>query len=112
MTKKHTYLMALLGIVLTLTGCKKAPIACLELSQSQITVGETIEFSSCSENALSYEWFIVGPEGAPENDKGWSDPMFMNTFTVPGAYTVTLNAYSKFSFLGDVSTAKESFNVD
>lgn len=54
---------------------------------------------------------MSGPEGAPENDMAWSDIQFTHTFTIPGTYIVTLNAYSKFSFLGDVSTTTQTITI-
>jgi hypothetical protein len=98
--------------VLLFVGCGKPPEACMELSSNNVVAGAAIEFTSCSKRALSFEWFIAGPEGAPENEIGWSNPEFSHAFTVPGAYTVTLNAYHDFSFMGDVSTIQENFTVN
>lgn len=83
----------------------------MELSQESVGAGTPIEFVSCSEHALSWEWFIEGPDGAPENDLGWSDESFSRAFSVPGSYTVTLNAYEEFSFLGRVSTTTTTFII-
>ncbi len=54
---------------------------------------------------------MSGPVGAPENTMGWSDAQFSHTFTIPGTYVVTLRAYSKFSFMGDMSEATQSVTV-
>jgi hypothetical protein len=53
-----------------------------------------------------------GPEGAPENNMGWSDPSFSHSFSVPGSYTITLNAYYDFSFMGEMSTIQETISVN
>ncbi len=98
--------------VLSLGSCKKELTSCIEMDSSSISSGQTINFTSCSENELSYDWRISGPVGAPENDKGWSDRVFSNTFTVPGSYTVTLNTYSKFSLLGENKTSSANFSVN
>lgn len=110
MTKKFYFLIVL--SVFVLSGCKKPPVACMELSSNNVSVGTTVEFTSCSKKALSYEWFITGPAGAPENSKGWSDEYFTNTFTVSGKYTVTLTAYEDFSFLGRSTTITGTISVN
>gem|GEM_PF-2212901 len=108
---KNFYFIAILGLV-TFTGCKKPPVACMELSGTSVSIGATVEFTSCSKKALSYEWFITSPAGAPENSKGWSDEYFTNTFTVSGTYTVTLTSYENFSFLGRSSTVVQTLKVN
>lgn len=112
MFKKLIYILALFSLVLLVESCKKTTEACIELSETSVAVGSEIKFTSCSKNALSYEWFIEGPETAPENEQGWSDPAFSNTFTVPGNYTITLNAYANFSFLGEKSVEEKTFTVN
>lgn len=99
-------------LILSLSACKKEPVACIEVDNTSISVGTPVTFTSCSENALSFEWYMDGPTGAPENSQGWSDPQIIHSFTVPGTYTVTLNAYDDFSFLGEVSTAKITMNIN
>jgi len=112
MTGKKYSITIVFALALFLVGCKKPTEACMELSTTSTSVGTPIEFTSCSENALSYEWFIEGPVDAPENEMGWSDPYFSNTFTVSGSYVITLHAYSNFSFLGERSTIEQSFSVN
>jgi len=92
--------------------CNRPPKPCIEMDNNSIAVGSPITFTSCSKRALSFEWFISGPEGAPENFMGWSDPSFSKSFSIPGAYTVTLHAYSRYSFLGQKATETASFNVN
>ena len=99
-------------LVLVSLGCKKVPEACMELSANSVSTGTPLEFSSCSKKALSFEWFMSGPEGAPENNMGWSDPNFSHSFSVPGSYTITLNAYYDFSFMGEMSTVQETISVN
>ena len=84
----------------------------MELSQTTVPSGTPLEFVSCSEHVLSYEWLIEGPDTAPENEMGWSDPAFSRAFTVPGSYTVTLNAFTEFSFLGEKVTTEQTFVVN
>ncbi|MCH8330539.1 MAG: hypothetical protein IH946_04030 [Bacteroidetes bacterium] len=40
--------------LLALTNCKKELVACFNLGQSSIWVGENVSISDCSENAESY----------------------------------------------------------
>jgi len=54
---------------------------------------------------------MSGPAGAPENTMGWSDAQFTHTFTVTGTYIVTLKAYSKFSFMGEMSETTQTITV-
>ncbi len=97
---------------LLLFSCKKPPTACMEMSATAVNNATPIEFTSCSENALSFEWDMRGPEGAPENFLGWSDEIFTHKFTVPGTYTVTLHAYENFSFTGEFSTAEATVVIN
>ncbi len=82
------------------------------MDKTSISVNESITFSSCSTNVLSYDWRIKGPDTAPENNKGWSDRVFTNTFSVPGSYTVTLTVYSDFSFQGESDQTSANFLVN
>lgn len=110
MSKK---ILLFLGLfTLLLSSCKKPPVACMELSTTNTPTGAPVEFSSCSERALSYEWFMEGPDGAPENTQGWSDEFFSHSFSVPGTYTITLNAYSDFSFTGEMSSTQETITIN
>lgn len=83
----------------------------MQISSNSVSVGQQVEFTSCSKKALSYEWFITGPAAAPENNLGWSDTYFTNTFSVTGTYTVTLTAYENFSFLGRTAIVEETIVV-
>jgi hypothetical protein len=106
--KRITFFFALIAF----TACEKPLTACIELEKTSATVGEEVPFQSCSENALSIEWFMEGPEEAPENSQGWSDIFFTHSFTVPGEYIITLNAYDNFSFLGEKKTVTKTLTIN
>lgn len=107
-------LLLFTGLILTSTffSCKKEIKACIEMDNTSISVGQSITFTSCSTNEISYWWEIKGPDTAPENTKAWSDKVFTNKFSVAGSYTVTLKAYSDFSFQGNMAETSESFSVN
>ncbi len=110
---RNQILIAFTVVFLSFSCKKDKPVtACIELSSASISAGSSIDFTSCSENEWSYLWSIAGPATAAENDKGWSDRIFSNTFDTPGDYTVTLKAYSDFSFLGESKTTTTSFKVN
>lgn len=75
------------------------------------SVGQTITFTSCSKRSLSWVWSFSGPVGAPENTTGSSDEMYQHAFSVPGTYTVQLDAYEKFSFLGEMNSTTATFVI-
>ncbi|WP_066755932.1 PKD domain-containing protein [Crocinitomix algicola] len=110
MANKLYFLIPALSLLFL--SCDKTTEACMELSETTTSVDKDIEFTSCSENALSLEWYIEGPEEAVENELGWSDPKFTHAFSMPGSYTITLHAYSDFSFAGDKSTVTQSVTVN
>ncbi|MBK7128738.1 MAG: PKD domain-containing protein [Crocinitomicaceae bacterium] len=97
--------------MLIFTACSKPPEACIDNGQTSVSTGQEVVFTSCSKRALSYLWTMVGPTGAPENTQAWSDQQIKVIFTIPGTYTVTLEAYSKFSWMGDVGTASQTVTV-
>ncbi len=75
----------------------------MEISETSVSVGTPITFTSCSKNTLSQAWFFSGPAGAPENSEASADLEFTQTFSVPGTYEVRLYAYREFSFTGELS---------
>lgn len=75
----------------------------MEISETNVAVGAPVTFTSCSTHTLSQAWFTTGPDGAPENNESSSDPVFTQTFSVPGVYEVRLYAYREFSFTGELS---------
>lgn len=102
----------LFTLALGLVACNKPPKACINTDATNVSVGTPVTFTSCSEKALSYTWFMNGPAGAPENDLGWSEEEFSRTFSVAGTYEVTLTAYEKFSWLGDADSTSTTIIVN
>ena len=105
-------LLASVCCCLILSACKKSPVACIEVDNDVVTTGTAVTFRTCSKKALSYQWYMTGPTGAPENDKAWSEIEFSNTFTVAGSYTVSLTAYQKYSWLGESNTTETIITVN
>jgi hypothetical protein len=103
-------ILLVLGIAL-LAGCNRPPKPCFEMDADVVSIGTPVTFTSCSKRTLSYEWFMDGPAGAPENAMGWSDPQIIHAFSVAGTYTITLNCYSKFSFLGEMRSTTGMLTV-
>lgn len=101
-----------ISLLVVLSSCKKEPVPCIEIDTEAASVSSAVTFTSCSEKTLSQEWFMAGPENAPENSIGWSDIQFTHTFTIPGSYTITLNAYDNFSFLGEMKTTTKTIQVN
>lgn len=83
----------------------------MEISETNISVGTPVTFTSCSEHTLSQAWFTTGPTGAPENTESSSDLVFTQTFSVPGVYEVRLYAYREFSFTGELSISIQEIIV-
>lgn len=95
-----------------LFSCKKEVTACIDVEGYVYNAGSPVTFTSCSKNELSYDWRMSGPVDAPENSRGWSDPVIVNTFTIPGSYSITLNTYSNFSLLGENASVTLDFTVN
>lgn len=92
---------------------KNKPVtACIDLDQTTINAGDTITFTSCSENEWSYIWEISGPDSALENGLMWNDKVFKRAINAPGSYKVKLTTFSDFSFLGNSAADSTSFNVN
>ena len=108
--KKITFILFL---ALIFTACKKDPIPCMEIDNENPAVGVPVTINmNCSKKTISHEFFMEGPVGAPENSMGWSEHQFTHTFTIPGTYTVILNAYNDFSFLGDMESTTRTITVN
>lgn len=75
----------------------------MEISETSVSVGTPITFTSCSSHTLSQAWFFTGPAGSPENTVSSSDLVFTQSFSEPGVYEVRLYAYREFSFTGELS---------
>lgn len=104
--------IALLFVGFFALSCKKEPVACIETSSETGSVGQAITFTTCSENALSYDWYFVGPTGATENDIGYSEITFDHAFSMPGTYTVFHVAFERFSFLGESDTTSTVITIN
>ncbi len=111
---KLSFKLLLGSLLMLILSCNKdEPVkACIELDKSTISVGESINFTSCSENEWSYIWRITGPDSAVENNLQWNDRIFERQFDTPGSYSIKLTAFSDFSFLGDASSDSTSFTVN
>jgi PKD repeat protein len=97
---------------LSLGACNKAPEACIEVDKSSASTGSPIQFTSCSKHALSYIWSFDGPEGAIENDTMRSEETFSMSFSTAGTYTVHLDAYKRYSWLGESSSATTTVTIN
>jgi hypothetical protein len=110
---KKTILFLSILSLLALSSCKKKKVtSCIGLDKSSISSGQSIIFTSCSENELSYYWSIDGPDSAAENNMVWNDKQITVPFTTAGTYYITLDSYSEFSFLGDKATSSATFIVN
>ena len=111
---KLIFNMFFLSLIFIASSCEKnKPVtACIELDKTSINVGDTITFTSCSENEWSYIWKISGPDSASENGLMWNDRVFKRSFNAPGSYKVKLTTFSDFSFLGNSASDSTSFNVN
>ena len=85
----------------------------MEIDNENPSVGTPVTINmNCSKKTISHEFFMEGPVGAPENGMGWTDNQIVHTFTIPGTYTVILNAYNDFSFLGDMESTTRTIQVN
>lgn len=109
---KITVLSILLLTVFGFSSCKKTPEACIEMSTTVAPVGQEVIFTSCSKKALSYEWYMTGPDGAIENDLGWADAEFSHAFSTTGTYTISLTAYRDFSWLGESAMTETTIIIN
>ncbi len=82
-----TFLILLAGVV-SLSSCLQKPKACINASDTDILIGESITFTSCSENDQSVSWnFGDGTTG--------SGSIVEKAFIMPGTYTVTITVTNK-----------------
>jgi hypothetical protein len=111
---KLTYRVTLLCLLFVAVACQKDKVvtACIELDKTTVNAGDSITFTSCSENEWSYIWEITGPDSATENGLMWNDRVFTRAMSVPGSYQVKLTTFNDFSFLGDSATDSTSFIVN
>ncbi|OFY21260.1 MAG: hypothetical protein A2W98_14865 [Bacteroidetes bacterium GWF2_33_38] len=82
-------MIAIIGIFIT--SCIKKPEACIEASNDNPSLGETVSFTDCSTNAEDFE--LDFGDGSNKVDK--SDDIMTHVYETPGTFTVSLTAYSK-----------------
>jgi PKD domain len=100
-------------LVISMVSCNKPPEACITVDNKSAAAGTAVTFSSsCSKRALSYIWTIEGPVGAAENNIQFSEESFTRAFAVQGSYTITLDAYQKFSWGGQTASTTETVTVN
>lgn len=100
-------------LVTTLFSCSKPPEACIISDNSSTTVGTAVTLSaSCSKRALSYIWSFEGPVDSNLNNVERSEEEITVAFDVAGSYTITLEAYEKFSWLGQMGSTTTSVSVN
>ena len=73
---------------LFLTSCRKQPTACIDVSATASYTGDVVSFTSCSVDAVYYEWTFPDGDIITSKDVNY-------TFNIPGAKTVQLKAFSK-----------------
>jgi hypothetical protein len=86
--KKYIFILSVLGIMGSMSSCKKYPEACLTIDKTEITLGESITVTDCSEN--SERAVIDLGDGMVHEGNSHS-----HTYTKEGSYLVTLKAFSK-----------------
>jgi hypothetical protein len=87
--KKVILILSILGLIAFLSSCTKQPEACINVSKQNAGIGESISFSSCSENADKVIWsFGDGSADVEGND-------VTKSYSSPGNYLVELRTFSK-----------------
>lgn len=87
--KNTASIIALAAITLLLSNCTKQPEACLTASKKVVSVGESINFTSCSENTEKAVWNFG--DGSAEIEGNTAS----KSFNTPGNYLVELRTFSK-----------------
>ena len=80
--------------MLTISGCKKNPIASFSVSSENVYAGDWLTLTNLSINALSVHWEITDPIGW---DHFYSEETLYLQFSEVGTYTVRLTAFGKKS---------------
>ena len=100
-----------LGLVLF--SCNKPPEACITTSNESPAVGTEVELSAtCSEKAKSYIWSFEGPSSSIYNNIQRSEQVIMIAFDTAGTYTVTLDVFKEFSWLGESASTQTTLTVN
>lgn len=87
--KKTLFYLITASTLITVGGCKKKlPSACFTASKTEAETNTTIDFTSCSENAVKYEW-IFGDGATGEGETA------SHQYTKKGSYLVNLKVYTK-----------------
>ncbi len=73
---------------LVMVSCKKQPTACITVDKTNISVGETVNFTSCATDAQTVSWDFGNGSKADGNSVS-------QTYNTPGSYLVTMTAKSK-----------------
>lgn len=80
--------LLIIGVLLLVWSCRKAPEAEISADKTSAGVDEVITFTNTSENSKTFFWdFGDGTSSNREEPK--------KAYTSPGYYTVTMTAYSK-----------------
>ena len=95
--KRFIFILLVIGFLigmLTISGCKKNPIASFSVSSENVYAGDWLTLTNLSVNALSVHWEITDPIGW---DHSYSDQTLYLQFSEVGTYTVRLTAFGKKS---------------
>ena len=100
-----------LGIIMF--SCNKPPEACISVDNNSPGVGTDIQLSAdCSKHALSYIWKFEGPASSSLNSVERSEEIITVAFDTVGSYTITLEAYQKYSWVGQMSSTTTTVSVN
>ncbi len=111
-----------ISIIFIINGCKLEPEACFEIEKYSYNIGETVVFSSCSENAKFHEWdFGDGNTSEEENPTHQYEEIGNYTITLTvfkkdkkseSSQTISINPTACFSTLKDIYTVNEVINFE
>jgi hypothetical protein len=89
MITKTIQLMAFVGAIMLFSNCNKQPEACVTASKKTVAIGESITFTSCSENAERSVWNFGDGSAEVEGNSA------SKSFSAAGNYLVELRTFSK-----------------
>lgn len=94
MKRTSTLIIVFLAFsAVAIVSCKEKPIACINYDTNNILdsikVGQSVRFTSCSENDDRREWNMG--DGGPK----FTYPFIDYVYDTPGTYTVTLNVWNQ-----------------